>query len=109
MSTVRRFSLWTVCAVLTVMLVVGAGVTLSAAVKSYTRAEKRYEAENQAALTHMAVSRAKRQARITRALTGHRLRYEAIQAQKTARTSGRSNMLIYDPQNVTRLRSTPAR
>jgi hypothetical protein len=58
---------------------------------------------------------------ISRTLTGHYLQHEAIQAQKAIATSGRNNTLIYvpsggngvplvqDPQNVNRLRPTPAR
>jgi hypothetical protein len=125
-STARKFSLWGFGAVLTVVLFVGVGIATSAAVKAYTRAERRYDAENQVALTHIAISRAQQQALITRAqivatqadadkrfaeavgirraqdeisrtLTGNYLQYEAIQAQKAIATSGRNNTLIYVP------------
>jgi hypothetical protein len=148
-STARKFSLWGFGAILTVVLFVGVGMAVSAAVKAYTRAEQRYDAENRVALTHIAIRRAQQDALITRAqivatqadadkrfaeavgirraqdeisrtLTGNYLQYEAIQAQKAIATSGRNNTLIYvpsggngvplvqDPQNVNRLRSTPA-
>jgi hypothetical protein len=118
--------LWGSAAVFTVVLLVGVGIGLSAAVKAYSRAEERADAENSVRLTHIAISRAKQQARITRAqieakkadaekrvaeavgirraqneisrtLTGHYLQYEAIQAQKAVATSGRNNTLIYVP------------
>jgi TolA-binding protein len=121
-----RFVLWGSAAVFTVVLLVGVGIGLSAAVKAYSRAEERADAENRVRLTHIAISRAKQQARITRAqieakeadaekrvaeavgirraqneisttLTGHYLQYEAIQAQRAVATSGRNNTLIYVP------------
>ncbi|MEA2435884.1 MAG: hypothetical protein QOF65_440 [Thermoleophilaceae bacterium] len=148
-STARKFTFWGLAAVFTVVLIVGVGIALSAAVKAYTRAEQRANAENQVTLTHIAIRRAEQDALITRAqivatqadadkrfaeavgirraqdeisrtLTGNYLQYEAIQAQKAVATSGRNNTLIYvpsggngvplvqDPQNVNRLRSTPA-
>jgi TolA-binding protein len=125
-SAARKFSFWGFVAVLTVVLIVAVGVALSAAVRAYSRAEQRYDAENQVALTHIAISRAKQQALITRAqiettqanaekraveavgirraqneisrtLTSHYLQYEAIEAQKAIATSGRNNTLIYVP------------
>ena len=108
------------------VLLVGVGVGLSAALKAYGRAEERADARNRVTLTHIAINRARQQARITRAqieakkadaekrvaeavgirraqneiastLTGHYLQYEAIQAQKAVATSGRNNTLIYVP------------
>ena len=108
------------------MLLVAAGIGLSGAVKAYRRAEQRADAENRVTLTHIAISRARQQALITRAeieatqadaekryqeavgirraqneisatLTGHYLQHEAIQAQKAVATSGRNNTLIYVP------------
>ena len=125
-SLASKFVLWGIAAVLTVVLLVGVGVGLSAGLKTYSRAEKRADAENEVRLTHIAISRAEQQARITRAqieateadaekrvaeavgirraqneisrtLTGHYLQYEAIQAQKAVATSGRNNTLIYVP------------
>jgi hypothetical protein len=125
-STARKFSLWGFGAILTVVLFVGVGIAVSAAVKAYTRAEQRYDAQNQVALTHIAINRAKQHALITRAqivatqadadkrfaeavgirraqdeisrtLTANYLQYEAIQAQKAVATSGRNNTLIYVP------------
>jgi septal ring-binding cell division protein DamX len=125
-STARRFSLWGLGAILTLVVIVGVGVGLSAAVKAYTRSEKRLDAENQVTLTHIAIRRAQQDALITRAqivatqadadkrfaeavgirraqdeisrtLTGNYLQYEAIQAQKAVATSGRNNTLIYLP------------
>jgi hypothetical protein len=125
-STARRFVLWGIAATLTMALLVGVGIGLSAAVKSYGRAEQRADAENRVRLTHIGISRAKQQALITRAqiaatqanaekrfaeavgirraqneisrtLTGHYLQHEAIQAQKAVATSGRNNTLIYVP------------
>jgi hypothetical protein len=122
----RKFVLWGSAAVLTLVLLVAVGIGLSAAVRAYSRAEQRADAENRVKLTHIAISRAKQQARITRAqikakeadadkrfaeavgirraqneisstLTGHYLQYEAIQAQKAVATSGRNNTLIYVP------------
>jgi hypothetical protein len=125
-SLARKFVLWGGAAIFTVVLLVGVGVGISAAVKAYSRAEERADAENRVRLTHIAVRRAKQQALITRAqieateadadkrvaeavgirraqdeisstLTGHYLQYEAIQAQKAVATSGRNNTLIYVP------------
>ena len=86
-------------------------MAVSAALKAYSRAEQGYEAENQVALSHIAISRT---------LSANYLQHEAIQAQKAIATSGRNNTLIYvpsggnvplvqDPQNVNRRRSTTAR
>jgi hypothetical protein len=125
-STARKFSFWGFAAVLTVALIVGVGIALSAAVKAYTRSEQRADAENQVTLTHISIRRAQQDALITRAqivatqadadkrfaeavgirraqdeisrtLTGNYLQYEAIQAQKAVATSGRNNTLIYVP------------
>lgn len=125
-SIARKFVLWGVAAVLTLVLLVGVGVGLSAALKAYGRAEERADARNRVTLTHIAINRARQRARITRAqieakkadaekrvaeavgirraqneiastLTGHYLQYEAIQAQKAVATSGRNNTLIYVP------------
>lgn len=121
-----RLGLWGSGAVLALVLLVGVGIGLSAALKAYGRAEERADAENRVSLTHIAINRARQQARITRAqieateanaekrvaeavgirraqneisrtLTGHYLQYEAIQAQKAVATSGRNNTLIYVP------------
>jgi cytochrome c-type biogenesis protein CcmH/NrfG len=73
-------------ALLVVVLIVGAGLAVSAALKSYSQAEQRYDAENRVA-THLVIRRAKQHAVITRA------QLELVEA----------------PQNVDRLRSTPAR
>ncbi len=125
-SIARKLLLWGGAAVLTVVLLFGVGIGLSAAVKAYSRAEQRADAENSVRLTHITISRAKQQALITRAqieateadaqkrvaeavgirraqneisstLTGHYLQHEAIQAQKAVATSGRNNTLIYVP------------
>jgi TolA-binding protein len=122
----RKFSFWGGLAIVTLVVMVGVGVALSAAVKAYTRAEQRLNAENQVKLTHIAISRAQQQALITRAqieatqadaekrvaqavgirraqneisqtLTSHYLQHEAIQAQRAIATSGRNNTLIYVP------------
>ena len=122
----KRLVLWGCAAVLTIVLLVGVGIGVSAAVKSYRRAEQRADAENSVTLTHIAIDRARQQALITRAqieatqadaekryqeavgikraqneisrtLTGHYLQHEAIQAQKAIATSGRNNTLIYVP------------
>jgi hypothetical protein len=121
-----KFVLWATGAVLTAVLIVGVGIGLSAAVKSYRRAEARADAKNRVTLTHIGIDRAEQQAEITRAqikatqadaekqfaqavgirraqneisstLTGNYLQYEAIQAQKAVATSGRNNTLIYVP------------
>jgi hypothetical protein len=121
-----RLVLWGSAAVLAIVLLVGIGVGLSAALKAYSRAQERADARNRVTLTHIAISRAKQQALITRAqieatqadaekryqaaigirraqneisrtLTGHYLQHEAIQAQKAIATSGRNNTLIYVP------------
>lgn len=118
-SIARKFSFWGFGAVLTLVLILGAGIALSAAMNAYSRAEKRYDAENQATLTHIAISGARQQALIVRAqieatqangekrvvgavvirraqneisrtLTGHHLQYEAIQARKAVVTYGRN-------------------
>jgi hypothetical protein len=126
MSIVRKFSFWGSGAILTVVLIVGVGIALSAGVKEYKRAEQRADAENQVKLTAIGIRRAQQQALITRAqieatqadadkrfaeavgirraqneisqtLTSHYLQYEAIRAQKAVATSGRNNTLIYIP------------
>jgi hypothetical protein len=125
-SSARKMALWGVASVVAVVLLVAVGIGLSAAGKSYSRAEQRADAENRVTLTHIAIRRAKQQALITRAqieatkadaekrfaeavgirraqneisrtLTGHYLQHEAIQAQKAVATSGRNNTLIYVP------------
>ena len=125
-SIARKFVLWGLATILTMTVLVGVGIGLSAAVKAYGRAEQRANAKNRVTLTHIAISRAKQQALITRAqieatkadadkrvaeavgirraqneisrtLTGHYLQHEAIQAQKAVATSGRNNTLIYVP------------
>jgi hypothetical protein len=55
---------WGVAAVLVVVLIVVAGVTVSAALKAFRGAEEGYEADHRAALTHIAISRAKRTPRV---------------------------------------------
>ena len=121
-----RLVLWGSGAVLALVVLVGVGIGISAALKAYGRAEERADARNRVALTHIAIRRAQQQSRITRAqiqateadaqkrfaqavgirraqdeiassLTGHYLQYEAIQAQKAVATSGRNNTLIYVP------------
>ena len=125
-SIAGKLILWGIAAVLTLVLLVGVVIGLSAAVRAYGRAEERADAENSVTLTHIAIRRAQQQARITRAqiaatqadaqkrfaeavgirraqneisstLTGHYLQYEAIQAQKAIATSGQNNTLIYVP------------
>jgi hypothetical protein len=105
------------------------GVGLSAGVQAYRRAEERANAENRVKLTHIEISRARQQAKITRAqiaatqanaekryqesvgirraqdeiaksLTGQYLQHEAIQAQKAVSTSGRNNTIIYVPSGA---------
>jgi septal ring-binding cell division protein DamX len=122
----KKFVLWGLTAVVTLVLIVGVGIGLSAAVRDYSRAEQRADAHNRVTLTHIGVARAEQQADITRAqiaatqadadkqfaqavgirraqneisrtLTGNYLQYEAIQAQKAIATSGRNNTLIYVP------------
>jgi hypothetical protein len=126
MSVARKLALWGTAGALTVVLVTGLGIGLSAAGRAYSRAEQRADAQNRVTLTHIAISRAEQQALITRAqiqatqadadkrfaeavgirraqneisstLTAHYLQYEAIQAQKAVATSGRNNTLIYVP------------
>lgn len=123
---VTRLVLWGSAALLTIVVLVGVGIGMSAAVKAYGRAEQRADAENSVTLTHIAINRARQQALITRAqieatqanaekryqdavgirraqneisstLTGAYLQHEAIQAQKAVATSGRNNTLIYVP------------
>ncbi|HEY0515902.1 MAG TPA: hypothetical protein VGD00_02170 [Solirubrobacteraceae bacterium] len=125
-STAQKLGFWGFATGLILVLVVGVGIALSAAVKAYTRAEQRYDAENRVSLTHIAIRQAEQHAQITRAqivatqadadkrfaeavgirraqdeisrtLTGNYLQYEAIQAQKAVATSGRNNTLIYVP------------
>lgn len=125
-SVARRLVSWGSAAALTLVLLVGLGVGLSAALKAYGRAEKRADAKNGVTLTHIAINRARQQALITRAqieatqadaekrfqeaigirraqneisstLTANYLQHEAIQAQKAIATSGRNNTLIYVP------------
>jgi type IV secretory pathway VirB2 component (pilin) len=122
----RKFTVWGVGAIVAAVLIVGVGIGLSAAVRSYRRAEARADARNRVTLTHIGIDRARQQAQITRAqiaatvadadkqfaqavgirraqneisrtLTGNYLQYEAIQAQKAVATSGRNNTLIYVP------------
>jgi hypothetical protein len=125
----RKTALWSLAAIVGVVVLTGVGVGLSAAVKAYTRAEERADAENRVKLTHIEISRARQQARITRAqiaatqanaekryqeavgirraqdeisksLTGQYLQHEAIQAQKAVATSGRNNTIVYVPSGA---------
>jgi hypothetical protein len=125
----RKIALWSLAAVLGFVLVTAVGVGISAGVQAYKRAEERANAENGVRLTHIEISRARQQARITRAqiaatradaekryqeavgirraqdeisksLTGQYLQHEAIQAQKAVATSGRNNTLIYVPSGA---------
>jgi hypothetical protein len=122
----RKFAFWVGASILSIALLVGVGIAVSATVKAYGRSELRADAENQVRLTQIAIQRAKQQALITRAqiaatqadaekrfaqavgirraqdeisqtLTSHYLQHEAIQAQKAIATSGRNNTLIYVP------------
>jgi hypothetical protein len=122
----RRLGYWGFGSVAGIVLLVGLGIGLSAAVKEYGRAEERADAKNRVTLTHIAINRAQQQALITRAqieatqadaekrfqeaigirraqneisstLTANYLQHEAIQAQKAIATSGRNNTLIYVP------------
>lgn len=122
----RRLGFWGFAAALTLVLLVGLGIGLSAALKAYGRAEERADAKNRVTLTHISIKRAQQQALITRAqieatqadaekrfqeaigirraqneisstLTANYLQHEAIQAQKAIATSGRNNTLIYVP------------
>jgi regulator of protease activity HflC (stomatin/prohibitin superfamily) len=125
----RKTALWTLGALAAVVLLTAVGVGLSAGVQSYRRAEERANAENQVKLTHIEISRARQQARITRAqiaateanaekryqesvgirraqdeiaksLTDQYLQHEAIQAQKAVATSGRNNTIVYVPSGA---------
>jgi hypothetical protein len=125
-SVARKYVYWAGAAILTIGLLVGVGIAVSATVKAYGRSEQRADAENQVRLTEIAIRRAQQQALITRAqiaatqadaekrfaqavgirraqdeisqtLTSHYLQHEAIQAQKAIATSGRNNTLIYVP------------
>jgi hypothetical protein len=60
----RKFGFCGFAALLAVVLIVGAGVTVSAALKAYSRAEEGYEAQHRAALTHIAISHAKHRSRV---------------------------------------------
>jgi hypothetical protein len=128
-GTATRLVIWGSAATLTIVLLVGLGIGISAAVQAFSRAEQRADAENDVALTRIAINRAKQQALITRAqieatqanaekryqeavgirraqneisstLTGNYLQHEAIQAQKAVATSGRNNTLIYVPSGA---------
>jgi hypothetical protein len=120
-------TLWALGVLIAVVICVGAGIGLSAAINAYDRAEKRANANNDVALTRIAIRRAQQQslvaaadvgaaqanaeARYTEAvgirraedliaagkLTGAYLQYLAIQAQQAVATSGRNNTLIYLP------------
>ena len=122
----KKLVAWGLGSVAALVFLVAVGTGISAALKAYSRAEARADAENRVHLTHIAIRRAQQQARITRAqiqakkadaekrfqeavgirraqeeisrtLTGPYLQYEAIQAQKDVATSGRNNTLIYVP------------
>ncbi|MDX6698597.1 MAG: hypothetical protein QOE65_1994 [Solirubrobacteraceae bacterium] len=125
----RKTALWTLAAVGAVVLLTAVGVGLSAGVQAYKRAEARANGENDVRLTHIEISRARQQAKITRAqiaatqanaekryqeavgirraqneiaksLTSQYLQHEAIQAQKAVATSGRNNTIIYVPSGA---------
>jgi hypothetical protein len=125
-GTVVRIVAWSAGIFLGVVVVVGVGIGLSAAVQAYHRAEQRANAENLVRLTSIEIRRADQQALVARAgvatakahaesqyqgaigvrraqdvikkgLTPSYLQYEAIQAQKAVATSGRNNTLIYLP------------
>jgi hypothetical protein len=125
-ATVTKIVAWSAGILIGVVVTVGAGIGLSAAVQAYHRAEQRANAENLVRLTHIEIRRAEQQALVARAgvataqanaesqyqqaigvrraqgviaggLTPQYLQYEAIQAQKAVATSGRNNTLIYLP------------
>jgi hypothetical protein len=81
----RAVSFWGVAAILTVVLIVGVGIAISAAMEAYSQAEQGYDAENRV-VTHIVIHRARQHALITRA----------------------QNEMVEAPQNANRLRS-PAR
>jgi hypothetical protein len=119
-------ALWSLGILVALVIVVGTGIGLSAAINAYSRAEKRANANNQVALTRIAIRRSDQQTRVADAqlgaaqadaqarydeavgirraedaiagkLTPQYLQYLAIQAQKAVATSGRNNTLIYLP------------
>ena len=123
---VTKIVAWSAGILIGVVVTVGAGIGLSAAVQAYHRAEQRANAENLVQLTRIDIRRAdqqalvaragvaaakanaesryqevigvrRAQATITKGLTPSYLQYEAIQAQKAVATSGRNNTLIYLP------------
>jgi hypothetical protein len=125
-GTVTKIVAWSVGILIGVVVTVGAGIGLSAAVQAYHRAEQRANAENRVQLTRIDIRTAEQQALVARAgvatakanaesqyqeaigvrraqaviargLTPQYLQYEAIQAQKAVATSGRNNTLIYLP------------
>jgi hypothetical protein len=125
-GTVTKIVAWSAGILVGVVVTVGAGIGLSAAVQAYHRAEQRANAENLVQLTRIEIRRAEQQALVARAgvatakanaesqyqeaigvrraqgviargLTPSYLQYEAIQAQKAVATSGRNNTLIYLP------------
>lgn len=119
-----------------ILLILGAlvfillcGVAGVAGCKSFNRYQKRSDAKNSVQLTHIAIDRARQQARINNAqiaatkaearkrfaeaqgirkaqdeiqatLTERYIQHEAIQAQKAIATSGRNNTVIYVPSGT---------
>lgn len=125
----KRIVLWSMAVLLGMMVLTGTGIGLSAAVKAYSRAEERADAENRVRLSHIAIRRARQEAlvasaqietteadaqkryqeavgirraqnEISRTLSNAYLQYEAIQAQKAIATSGSNNTLIYLPSGT---------
>jgi regulator of protease activity HflC (stomatin/prohibitin superfamily) len=128
-SMAKKIVLWGMASVVALVVLIGVGTGISAALKAYSRAEERADAENRVRLTHIAIRRAQQQAHITRAqieateanaekryqeavgirraqneisrtLSDHYLQYEAIRAQRAVATSGRNNTIIYVPSGA---------
>lgn len=125
MSPVKATALGVLAFVAFIALSVG-GV---AGCKSFSRYQKRADANNAVQVTHIAIRRANQQAQINRAqiaatkaeaekryaeavgirraqdeisatLTERYIQHEAIQAQKAIATSGRNNTVIYVPSGT---------
>jgi hypothetical protein len=100
-GTVTKIVAWSAGILVGMVVTVGAGIGLSAAVQAYHRAEQRANAENLVQLTRIEIRRAEQQALVARAGVATAKANAESQYQEAI---GVRRALVQDPQTINRLK-----